>query len=242
MTVEQGVARITVGTGARHNALDGDAWRAIGELVASIDPAATTSAVVAGFGDTFCAGSDMTEWVDAPDEAVEESFALMESAFVAVENCPIPVIAAVAGTAAGAGCQLALSCDLRIFGESTRIGMPIARLGILPSAAFASRILTLAGPSTTRRLLYTGTLLTADQALAAGLADEVVADDAIERTVDGLCERIAAQPPIAIRAAKTAVSEALRPMRDASMATHERAVSSADFRRGIQQFLDRDTS
>jgi enoyl-CoA hydratase/carnithine racemase len=237
MIVDQGVARITVGTGARQNALDGDAWHTIGKLVASIDPETTTSAVIAGMGDTFCAGSDMTEWVDAPDDAVEESFARMEAAFVAVETCPVPVIASVAGTAAGAGCQLALSCDLRVFGESTRIGMPIARLGILPSAAFASRIMTLAGPSMTRRLLYTGKLLTANEALAAGLADDVVPDADIERTVDDLCARIGAQPPVAIRAAKSAVSAALRPIREASQGPHERAVSGADFRRGIQRFL-----
>jgi enoyl-CoA hydratase/carnithine racemase len=148
-------------------------WRLLEQRVADVASLPSVRAVlVRGEGGTFCAGSDMTEWADAGPDAVEESFARMEAAFRAIEQCPVPVVAEVRGVAAGAGCQLALACDLRLMADSARIGMPIARLGILPSPAFAARLINLAGPSLARRLLYTGRLLDAPAAAAAGLADE----------------------------------------------------------------------
>lgn len=132
-----------------------------------------------------------------------------EKAFRAVERCPVPVVAQVQGVAAGAGCQLALACDLRVMGESARIGMPIARLGILPSPAFAARLVRLAGQALARELLYTGRLLDSAEAATAGLANAVVPDAGVEGHVTALLDLVAAQPAAAIRAAKRAVTEAM---------------------------------
>lgn len=116
----------------------------------------------------------MTDWVDADSAYVEKSFAHMEEAFSAIEDCPVPVVAEIRGVAAGAGCQLALACDLRLMADSARIGMPIARLGILASPAFAARMVALTGPSVARELLYTGRLVDARTAVELGLADHQV--------------------------------------------------------------------
>lgn len=116
----------------------------------------------------------MTDWVDADSAYVEKSFARMEEAFSAIEDCPVPVVAEIRGVAAGAGCQLALACDLRLMADSARIGMPIARLGILASPAFAARMVALTGPSVARELLYTGRLVDARTAVELGLADHQV--------------------------------------------------------------------
>lgn len=185
----------------------------------------------------FCAGSDLQEWVEADPDFVEESFARMESAFRAIEQCSVPVIAEVHGTAAGAGCQLALACDMRFLANSARIGMPIARLGIKASPAFAARILSLAGPGTTRHMLYTGTLPDASEAVRLGLADQQAPDDDLPELTAQVLARIAERPTATLRAAKRAVSQALAPTRQASAGNNDTMIEPGDFRDGITRFL-----
>lgn len=232
------IARITVGSGAKRNALTGQGWSDLERVVREIDRDGSTAVVhVRGRDETFCAGSDMREWVNADLDRVEESFTRMESAFRAIEECSVPVVAEIHGVAAGAGCQLALACDLRLMAESARIGMPIARLGIKPSPAFAARMIALAGPARTRRMLYTGVLLDARAAVTAGLADERVPDAELPDAATRLVSEIAEQPLDALRAAKHAVSAALEPVRQATRHNDQEAVSPVEFQRAVSTFL-----
>lgn len=231
--VDGPLATVTVGTGRRRNALDRGGWR---ELERQLDTLATTDVAAVrlrGAADTFCAGSDMTEWVGAPPASVEDSFARMEAAFRAVERCPVPVVAEIQGVAAGAGCQLALACDLRVMAESARIGMPIARLGILATPAFAARMQRLAGPSLAAELLYTGRFLDARHAVAAGIAGAALPDAEVAEYVEDLLTRITRQPTAAIRAAKQAVTVAT----GEPPAAVAPAVDYHEFQRDITAFL-----
>ena len=152
-----GVADVSVGDGQRGNALSSEDWRELEQTFRHLaEDDQLRAVVVRGQGGTFSAGSDMREWVQADRTDVAQSFAAMEAAFTAIEDLPVPVIAEVEGVAAGAGCQLALACDLRVLADTARIGMPIARLGILVSPSFAARLSVLAGPGVARELLYTG--------------------------------------------------------------------------------------
>jgi enoyl-CoA hydratase len=178
----------------------------------------------------------MREWIDATPEDVDTSFHLMERACEAVERLPVPVIASVRGVAAGAGCQLACACDLRVIGERARIGMPIARWGILVSPAFAARLVVLAGPDTARELLYTGRLLTGPEAVGRGLATRCVPEADLESVTANFAAAIADQPPAAIRAAKRAVEATLAPTRLAVSARG--ATDSADYA-GLRQEVER---
>lgn len=232
------VARITVGNGQRRNALTMAGWAELERLVDELGAQERVRAIlVSGHGATFCAGSDISEWLDADADLVEESFARMEAAFQAIERCPVPVVARIEGAAAGAGCQLALACDMRYMAESARIGMPIARLGILATPAFAARLTVLAGPAVARELLYTGELLTGPAARAAGLANRCVPDAELDAEVTAALGRICAQPPAAVRAAKRAVGAALAPMREATTHNDLPAVSMDDFAAAVQAFL-----
>jgi enoyl-CoA hydratase len=234
------VAELLIGRGAKRNALTGQGWSEIADRVAELGRCEQVRAVVIrGRERMFCAGSDMTEWVEADLGVVEDSFARMEAAFRAVEQCPVPVLAEVHGIAAGAGCQLALACDLRFMGDSARIGMPIARLGIMCSPAFAARMAGLVGPSLTRRLLYTGALLDAPAAVGSGLVDDQRPDAELSGHVASFAETIAQQPRSAVVAAKRAVNAALTPAREAARPNDQPAVSPADFRIGIADFLGR---
>lgn len=207
---DTGIAVLTVGSGLRRNALPSTQWTALASAMGEISRRDDLTAVlIRGTGNTFCAGSDIREWVGAPEDLVETSFTQMEAAFRAVEQCPIPVIAQIAGVAAGAGCQLALACDIRIMADNARIGMPIARLGINASPSFADRMIRVAGPAVTAQLLYTGRLLDGPAAVAAGLANQSVDESDVDDTTYALLADVARQPTEAIRAAKAAIGSAM---------------------------------
>jgi enoyl-CoA hydratase/carnithine racemase len=160
---------------------------------------------VRGRSDSFCAGSDVHEWQDATLEAVNASFEAMERAFQLIEAIPVPVVAQIRGVAVGAGLQLALACDLRICTPETRLGMPIAGLGILATEAFARRIVAQAGPSTAYELLYTGRLVDGPEAHRMGLVSAVVPAHRLDAETGLLLDTIAGHPVTALRAAKLAV-------------------------------------
>jgi enoyl-CoA hydratase/carnithine racemase len=236
-----GIADVSVGDGQRGNALSSEDWREMEQTFRRLAADDELRAVVVlGQGGTFSAGSDMREWVRADRTDVAESFAAMEAAFTAIEDLPVPVIAEVEGVAAGAGCQLALACDLRVLADTARIGMPIARLGILVSPPFAARLATLAGPGVARELLYTGRLVSADEAVRLGLATRSVPARELASATRRLVLSVARHPGSAIRAAKQAVDVALAPARAAARAQSAGPpVAYDDFQRGIMTFLTR---
>ncbi|MBB5889715.1 enoyl-CoA hydratase/isomerase family protein [Kutzneria kofuensis] len=234
-------AEVVLGSGGSANALGHDDWRALETAFRQFARDEDIRVIVVrGSGSTFSAGSDLREWVHAAPDDVDRAFAAMEAACTAIEECPTPVIAQVSGVAAGAGCQLALACDLRVFADDARIGMPIARLGILVSPAFAARLALLAGHGLARELLYTGRLLDAAEAVAAGLANRRVPSAELSGATAELVAAVAAQPRAALVAAKQAVSVGLSPTRAAadSFASGP-AVSYEDFQRGVTAFLSR---
>jgi enoyl-CoA hydratase/carnithine racemase len=235
--VDGAVATVTVGDGHKRNALTSAGWVDLERLVRSFGAADGVRAVlIVGREGTFCSGSDIGEWVDASSSFIEESFARMESAFRAIEECPVPVVAAVEGVAAGAGCQLALACDLRFMASSASIGMPIARLGILATPSFAARLVALAGPAVARELLYTGALLSSSDAVAVGLANRVFPDAELRDRVGGVLAAVVGQPAAAVRAAKSSVAAVLGPVRAAADHVDGPAVSS-EFSAAVRAFL-----
>lgn len=130
---DDGLATVKVGSGRRANALGTRDWLALADLFNGLAEDQSLRAVVlSGRGTTsFSAGSDMREWLSADPADIDASFAAMETALTAIESLPVPVVAEIRGTAAGAGCQLACACDLRIVASDAKMGMPIARWGSL---------------------------------------------------------------------------------------------------------------
>jgi enoyl-CoA hydratase/carnithine racemase len=230
---------VVIGSGVRGNALSTLGWASLERVFRTIaDDPDTHVVVVTGAGRTFSSGSDLREWVSAAPGDVQAGFVVMEAAFTAIEQCPIPVVAAVDGVAAGAGCQLALACDLQILSSSARIGMPTARLGILISPSFAARISVLAGPAVTRDLLYTGRLIGAEEAVRVGLATRSAPDSVFASALDELVGMITRQPVAANQATKRAVGVALAPIRTAArVAAAGLPIEFDSFRAGVNGFL-----
>lgn len=206
------VAVITVGTGERFNAMGAAGWRSLGEAARSLAGRELRAVVIRGRGGTFCSGSDLREWEHSAAEDVREIFATIEWALQQVEDLPMPTVALVEGAATGAGCQLALSCDLQLMADSARIGMPIARLGILVPPSFANRLSLRIGPSRTKDLLYRGTLLRAREAHAMGLVSSCVANDGAEAALRDLLTAWEGLSAASLQAAKAAVDTGLGPL------------------------------
>jgi enoyl-CoA hydratase/carnithine racemase len=236
LAVSGRIARITVGTGRHRNALSDADWTALATAADSLRQRQDVGVtVIAGYGADFCAGSDIDTWVGADADRVNGSFAAMEAAMQAVERLEMPTLAMIAGVAAGAGCQLALACDLRVMAASGRIGMPIAALGILVPAAFAARMTRLVGPQRSLELLYTGKLLSGPEAAQIGLVSENVADGELETRLSELAAQLLEMPATALRAAKSAV----RAAGDPAAIAHASAVDMAVFGPAVTAFADR---
>ena len=200
------VSYVTLGDGTRHNALRRADWVELQALVRDLgaDPG-VRCVVLRGRGGTFCSGSDLATWASAGQDEVHGTFADMESAFRAVEELPVPVIAVLEGAAAGAGCQLAMACDLRVIVTGAQIGMPTARLGIRPTAAFAARLTAHIGPGRARDLLYTGRMVPAAEAFSWGLGEYHVEPELVLPTLQSVLDSILAVPSEVIADTKAAV-------------------------------------
>jgi enoyl-CoA hydratase len=122
-----------------------------------------------------------------------------------LSRIPQPVIAAVNGTALGGGCELAMACDIRISADDALWGQPEVTLGIIPGAGGTQNLPRLVGPGRAKQLVFTGERITAQRALEIGLVDEVVAPDLVLDTAVAMGQTIAANAPLAVRAAKRAI-------------------------------------
>jgi enoyl-CoA hydratase/carnithine racemase len=237
-----GVATILVGSGHHRNALGVSEWEELRRRAENLARDDSVRVVILrGAGSTFCAGSDISEWESADLEDVAVSFEAMEAAFVAVEQIPVPVIAEVRGAALGAGCQLALSCDLRVMAERATMGMPTTRLGIYPSAQFVRRVAVAAGFDTAAELYFTGRLLGGRESRDRRLATGCVPEQDLTPVVEGMAEMISAQPPAPVRATKTLIRE----QRQSVAASDGRPIGAPvvdfePFRQAVSRFLAKD--
>ncbi len=134
----------------------------------------------------------------------------------AIAALPHPTIAAIRGYALGGGCELALACDLRVAGRSARLGQPEVGLGILPAAGGTFRLPRLVGVARAKELIFTGAILDAEEALAIGLVNRVVSDEAVLEEATTLARAISGQGRLAVRLAKVAIDQGAEASRAAS--------------------------
>jgi enoyl-CoA hydratase/carnithine racemase len=199
-----------------------DEMRTLGtELV---DDAELRALVVIGNGRAFSSGIDTTVFTSpAPggasglqsikaeprheDETVD-GILRAQDAYSWLETAVYPTIAAVRGYALGAGLQLALACDLRVFARGTQVGLLEHKYGILPDLGGTQRLPRVVGAAKAKELIWTAARIDADEALRIGLCERLVDDDALEKEAASLAGTIAAQPPLAVQGAKRAVAAA----------------------------------
>jgi enoyl-CoA hydratase/carnithine racemase len=200
--------------------------------------------LITGAGEkAFAAGTDISQFTEfrTPEDALhyEER---VDSVLVALEECPKPVVAAIAGACTGGGAAIAAVCDIRQAAANARIGFPIAKtLGNCLSMANYARLAALIGPARVIDLIYTSRLVEAEEAKAIGLLSELLPDHAaLQARAEELARSIAANAPLTMRATK----EAMRRLRLAARQVQgddlvAMSFTSNDFREGVESFLAR---
>lgn len=181
----------------RPEALNALNWQAMDAFAATVQGAASDddlkALIVRGHGRAFCAGGDLFELHNFPSRSDGERLStLMSGALDALENLACPSIAALEGPAMGGGAEIALACDLRVMGSSATLGLRHIRLAITPAWGGALRLVRLAGYSRALEWSAIGRVLSADEALSAGLATQVVPDGEALGAALEIANRIAA--------------------------------------------------
>jgi 2-(1,2-epoxy-1,2-dihydrophenyl)acetyl-CoA isomerase len=251
-----GVVTLTLDRPEVHNALD---WTTRDALVAALADASADlgvrAVVVTGVGDrAFCTGADLRVPVPTPDKPpgaperaqgdVARSIATgWQRVITAVLDCEKPVVAAVNGTAAGAGMHLALACDIVVMSETAKLVPVFVRRGIAPDAAGAYLLTRLVGPQRAKQIYLFGNDITAADAVSLGLANQVVPSADLLDVAEDLAQRLAAGPTRTHAVTKRLVNRAMDLDRDTALAeeawAQELVMTTEDAQEGVQAFVER---
>jgi enoyl-CoA hydratase/carnithine racemase len=216
-----GVATVILNRPSQRNALSHEMLIALDAAISEVARDDGVRAIVlTGNGPAFCSGADTRELAGGPNdgphkpgpggpEALRRGFELPRKVILGLFDIEKPVIAAIRGSAVGAGLDLACACDIRIAAPDARFSAAYVRVGLFPGYGgvwFYPRIF---GMAKAADMMFTGDFLNADEALASGFLNSVVHGDELLERAGALAQRIAAGPPIAIRLAKTMMHRSL---------------------------------
>jgi len=244
----------------RLNAFTPEMWRELREIGEELreDPE-LRALVVIGEGRAFSSGIDTSVFSgdtldgdtletdrDAPrrhDDRAVDAIMQTQDSYTWLEEAPYATIAAVRGYALGAGLQLALACDVRVFAEGTKAGLLEFKYGILPDLGGTQRLPRAVGSAKAKELIFTASQIDAEEAFRIGLTQRLVPDADLEPAVRELAGTIAAQPPLAVEGAKRAVNVAgTVPTRDGLRIEAEGqavCLRSDDMKEAIAAFVER---
>ena len=244
--VEGGVATITLNRPDKLNAFTGTMREDLTAALRMCESEPSVRVVViTGAGRAFCAGGDVEFMSGLQKDGDVESFRKLLDAgrdvILQIASMSPPVIAAINGVAAGAGCNLALACDYRIAAPNAKLSESFVRIGLHPDWGGTWLLPRLVGRSRAAEILMTGRMVEAEEALAIGMVDRVAADLGAETRK--LAEAIAAAPPLAIAGIKRALAASerndLRAQIDLESEHQLRCFSSADAAEGMAAFFEK---
>jgi enoyl-CoA hydratase len=237
------VALVTLDRPAQLNALSFSLLRQLAAALEALDAdPACRCIVLTGAGDrAFAAGADIHELAGQTPAslAAGDDFAAWER----VGRIRTPIIAAVRGHALGGGCELAMACDMIVAGDDAQFGQPEIKIGVMPGAGGTQRLTRALGKAKAMELILTGRPITAREADALGLVTSVVPAEATVDAALELAARVAAMPPLAVRAAKEAVQQAFELSLAAGLELERRnffmLFASEDQREGMAAFAEK---
>ena len=199
--------------------------------------------IITGEGKGFVAGADISQMNGYGAEEGRNYANRAQTLFNKIEGLEKPVIAAVNGYALGGGCELSMSCDIRICADTAVFGQPEAGLGITPGFGGTQRLARLVGPGMAKQLIYTAKNIKADEALRIGLVNSIYPAQELQPAAEKLAGTIAKNAPIAVRACKKAINDGLQVDMDRAVTIEEKLFGScfetADQKEGMGAFLEK---
>lgn len=242
---EEFVGIITINRPKALNALNSSVLEELDQTLDNIDINTTRALILTGAGDkSFVAGADIGE-MSSLTKAEGETFGKKgNDVFRKLETFPIPVIAAINGFALGGGCEIALSCDIRICSENAVFGQPEVGLGITPGFGGTQRLARTVGVGIAKQMIYTARNIKADEAYRIGLVNAVHTQEELLDAAKKLASTIAKNAPIAVRNCKKAINDGLQVDMDQAIIIEEKlfgdCFETEDQRAGMGNFLEKD--
>ena len=236
------VATITINRPKALNALNSQVLDELDQTLDAIDLDTVRCVILTGAGDkSFVAGADIGE-MSTLTKAEGEAFGKKgNDVFRKLETLPIPVIAAVNGFALGGGCEISMSCDIRICSENAVFGQPEAGLGITPGFGGTQRLARLVSPGMAKQLIYTARNIKADEAYRIGLVNAVYPQEELMEQAKKMASTIAKNAPIAVRNCKKAINDGLQVDIDQAIVVEEKlfgdCFETEDQKAGMGNFL-----
>ena len=240
LQIDGAVARILIDRADKRNAFHLAMWQALPRLLNEAEGDATVRVIMlqSAEGGVFCAGADIGELLTNHKDAdwLAANQAAINTAQHRLTRCPKPTIAFIDGDCVGGGCGLALACDMRVATARARLGITPAKLGLVYPLHDTKLLVDLVGPGQAKRMLFTGALLPAEEAMHIGLIE------AISDSADPLAATIAGNSAHSCREIKTfvrAILDGQADDNDATRATFAAAFAGADFAEGVAAFTEK---
>jgi enoyl-CoA hydratase len=242
LDVSDRIAVLTVNRPDKLNALSTAMIVELGEKLASLAPRDDVGAIIlTGAGRAFAAGADIAELAESNAVGLHALAVSGQRVFRMFETSAKPTIAAVNGFALGAGCELAMSCHLRVASDAAKFGQPEVKLGLGPGYGGTQRLPRLVGRGRALELLLTGAIIDATEAYRIGLANRVVPAADLLATAKTIATEMLKQAPLALAACIEAVDIGLENDLAAGLAVEARAfgmlAATADMKEGTAAFL-----
>ncbi len=235
------VGIITINREKALNALNSTVLDELDKTLDGVDLQEVRCLILTGAGEkSFVAGGEMSTLTKAEGEAFGKKG---NDVFRKLETFPIPVIAAVNGFALGGGCEISMSCDIRICSDNAVFGQPEVGLGITPGFGGTQRLARIVGPGMAKQMIYTARNIKADEALRIGLVNAVYPQAELMGAAEKMAAGIAKNAPIAVRNCKKAINDGLEVGMDEAIVIEEKlfgdCFETEDQKYGMAFFLDK---
>ncbi len=236
------VGLITLNRPKALNALNNQLMLEVMDALEAFDRQDTVGAmVITGSEKAFAAGADIKEMAD--QSAIEMKNNDYTAVFDRIRSIHKPVIAAVSGWALGAGCEVAMSCDMIVASESAKFGQPEITIGVIPGAGGTQRLTRAVGKTIAMEMILNNRTLSAQEAYQFGLVNRVVPMESYLEEALKLAEEIASRAPLAVRAAKKMINQVYEESLSAGLAEEKQEFynlfSTADQKEGMQAFIEK---
>ena len=238
------VGIITINREKALNALNSTVLEELDKTLDGVNLDEIRCLILTGAGEkSFVAGADIGE-MSTLTKAEGEAFGKKgNDVFRKIETFPIPVIAAVNGFALGGGCEISMSCDIRICSDNAVFGQPEVGLGITPGFGGTQRLARIVGPGMAKQMIYTARNIKADEALRIGLVNAVYPQEELMAAAEKMASGIAKNAPIAVRNCKKAINDGLDVGMDEALVIEEKlfgdCFETEDQKYGMAFFLDK---